>query len=146
MLLGIPEGTARSDLHHARRALRTVLLRHLDGRMMLDRRILRALKAEYAGPRDPGYWAGLEAQIMARVNSEDDWSWAFRTWGSHLAGRCRGCALIALGVTAWRERVTERQLAYETVVDSKPALPVQLRRRLVDGSQRDATLRYVYGY
>jgi RNA polymerase sigma-70 factor (ECF subfamily) len=26
LLLGIPEGTARSDLHHARRALRTVLL------------------------------------------------------------------------------------------------------------------------
>ena len=113
--------------------------------MMLDRRILRALKAEYAAPRDPGYWAGLEAKIMARVASEDDWSWAFRTWGrTWLAAAA--VALLALAITAWRERVTERQLAYETVVESRPALPVQLRERLVDGSQRDATLRYVYGY
>ena len=113
--------------------------------MTLDRRILRALKAEYAPPRDPGYWAGLEASIMARVVSEDDWSWAFRTWGrTWLAAAA--LALVALGITAWRERVTERQLAYETVVDSRPALPVQLRQRLVDGSQHDATIRYVYGY
>ena len=113
--------------------------------MMLDRRILRALKAEYAAPRDPGYWAGLEAKIMARVASEDTWSGAFRTWGrTWLAAAA--VALLALAITAWRERVTERQLAYETVVESRPALPVQLRERLVDGSQRDATLRYVYGY
>jgi hypothetical protein len=113
--------------------------------MTLDRRILRALKAEYAAPRDPGYWAGLEATIMARVASEDDWSWAFRTWGrTWLAAAA--LAVVALCVTAWRERVTERQLAYETVVESRPALPVQLRERLVDGSQHDATIRYVYGY
>jgi hypothetical protein len=113
--------------------------------MTLDRRILRALKAEYAAPRDPGYWGGLEAKILARVASEDDWSWAFRTWGrTWLAAAA--LALVALGVTAWRERVTERQLAYETVVESRPALPVQLRERLVDGSQHEATLRYVYGY
>lgn len=111
----------------------------------LDRRILRALKAEYAAPREPGYWAGLEAQIMARIQREDDWAWAFRAWTrTWLAAAA--LALVALGVTAWREHVTERQLAYETVVDSRPALPVQLRQRLVDGSQRDATLRYVYGY
>jgi hypothetical protein len=42
--------------------------------------------------------------------------------------------------------VTERQLAYETVVESRPSLPVQLRNRLVDGTVHDATLRYVYGY
>lgn len=113
--------------------------------MMLDRRILRALKAEYTAPRDPRYWTGLESKIMARIQSEDDWAWAFRTWGrTWLAAAA--LALVALGVTAWREHVTERQLAYETVIDSRPALPVQLRERLVDGSQRDATLRYVYGY
>jgi hypothetical protein len=113
--------------------------------MTIDRRIVRALKGEFAAPRDPGYWAGLEAKIMARVQSEDDWSWAFRTWGrTWLAAAA--VALIALGITAWRERVTERQLAYETVVESRPSLPVQLRERLVDGSQHDATIRYVYGY
>lgn len=114
--------------------------------MMLDRRVLRALKAEYAAPRDPGYWAGLEARIMERIaNTDDDWSWAFRTWGrTWLAAAA--FALVALGVTAWRERVTERQLAYETVVESRPSLPVQLRERLVDGTVHDATLRYVYGY
>jgi CHASE2 domain-containing sensor protein len=114
--------------------------------MTLDRRILRALKAEYSAPRDPGYWTGLEAKIMGRVtNNEDEWSWAFRTWGrTWLAAAA--VALIALGVTAWRERVTEREIAYDTVVESRPSLPVQLRQRLVDGSQHDATLRYVYGY
>ena len=114
-------------------------------RQILDRRILRALKAEYAGPSDPGYWAGLEAKIMARVSSEDEWSWAFRTWGrTWLAAAA--IALIALGISAWRERVTERQLAYETVVESRPSLPVQLRSKLVEGTVHDATLRYVYGY
>jgi hypothetical protein len=113
--------------------------------MTLDRRILRALAAEYQAPRDPAYWGSLEDKIMARVEGADDWLWAFRTWGrAYLAAAA--LALIALGVTAWRERVTERQLAYETVVESRPALPVQLRERLVDGSQHDATLRYVYGY
>ena len=112
---------------------------------MLDRRILRALKTEYAAPTDPGYWAQLEKSIMARVANEDDWAWAFRAWGrTWLAAAA--LALIALGVTAWRERVTERQLAYETVVESRPSLPVQLRERLVDGTVHDATLRYVYGY
>ena len=113
--------------------------------MTLDRRIVRALKAEYGAPQDPGYWAALEAKIMARVASEDDWLWAFRVWGrAWLAAAA--VALIALAVTAWRERVTERQLAYETVVESRPSLPVQLRERLVDGSQHDAAIRYVYGY
>jgi hypothetical protein len=113
--------------------------------MTLDRRILRTLKAEVAAPRDPGYWTGLEAKIMARVASEDDWSWAFRTWGrTWLAAAA--VALVALCVTAWRERVTERQLAYETVVESRPSLPVQLRGRLADVSQHEATIRYVYGY
>lgn len=113
--------------------------------MTLDRRILRALKAEYAAPTDAGYWGGLEARIMARVASEDDWSWAFRTWGRTWLVAA-ALAVIALGVTAWREHVTERQLAYETVIEARPALPVQLRERLVDGSQHDATIRYVYGY
>jgi CHASE2 domain-containing sensor protein len=113
--------------------------------MMLDRRIVRALKAEYGAPRDPGYWSALETSIMDRVHADDDWSWAFRAWGrTWLAAAA--VALVALGVTAWREHVTERQLAYETVVESRPSLPVQLRQRLVDGTVHEATLRYVYGY
>ena len=44
------------------------------------------------------------------------------------------------------ERITERQFAYETVIESKTPLPVELRQRLVDVSPDEDTLRYVYGY
>jgi hypothetical protein len=113
----------------------------------LDRRVVRALRAEYAAPRDPGYWRRLETKVMWRVatTAGDDWVRAFRSW-QRVCLAAAAIAVATLGLVAWRERATERQLAYETVIESRPALPVQLRDRLIDGSAHDATLRYVYGY
>ncbi len=112
-----------------------------------DPRLTRALAAEIAPPRDPRYWQRLEAKIMWRVATAagDEWVRAFRGWQRAWLAAA-GLAVLGLGITAWRERVTERRLAYEMVIESRAPEPVQLRERLVDVSEREATLRYVYGY
>jgi hypothetical protein len=119
----------------------------LESEQPLDRRVMRALRREYAAPSDPRYWRRLEAKVMWRVATAagDEWVRAFRSW-QRIWLYAAAVALVTLGISTWRERVTERQIAYETAIMSRAPLPVQLRERLIDGSVDEATLRYVYGY
>jgi hypothetical protein len=116
-----------------------------EGDDRLDPRTLRALKAEVAAPTDPRYWERLESRIMWRVANagSDDWAAAFRAW-SRMGVLAASLAIASLFAVAWRQRATEGELAYESVMESRAPMPVQLRTHLVDSRSADeATLRYV---
>ena len=99
-----------------------------------DERVVAALRELNAPPGGEGYWAGLEARIMARIGQAEG------AWWSEL-GRWRRPALLAaaalvaaaaLAVFRTRDRAT--QVAYEAVL--APPTPISLR-----GTPRPANLR-----
>lgn len=116
-----------------------------EGDDRLDPRTLRALRSEYAAPADPRYWERLESRILRHVANAagDDWAAAFRAW-TRMGVLAAGIAAAALVAVAVRQRTTDAELAYESVMESRAPMPVQLRTHLVDGQSEDeATLRYV---
>ena len=106
------------------------------------------LRAHYAAPADPAYWAGLEARVLARVRQGAD---ATPEWWQ-LLGRWARTGAVAAAVTAVAAaaalvqlRAADARLAFEAVVETTPALPVTAVARTADtpADGREATLRYV---
>jgi hypothetical protein len=113
--------------------------------------VARLLREIYAAPSDPRYWDRLEARIVAGVRQHavagawDAWAAAFGAWAR--AGlAAAGLAVLASGVAAWTSHDTESRVAYETVLDVRPPVPVLSDTRFIDVSEREATARYVFSH
>jgi hypothetical protein len=111
----------------------------------------RLLREAYAAPADAAYWDELETRIMARVQPivgrrpVTVWTAGFGVWAR--AGMAAACAAaVAAGLATWSINKTEARVAYETVLDVRPALPVQSDTRFIDVSDQEATSRYVLSH
>jgi len=111
----------------------------------------RLLREAYAPPADAAYWDELETRIMARVQPVAGrrpgsvWTAGFGVWAR--AGMAAACAAaVAAGLATWSINKTEARVAYETVLDVRPALPVQSDTRFIDVSDQEATSRYVLSH
>ena len=122
-----------------------------DGRRRPGPSLGRLLREAFAAPDDPRYWDRLEARIMAgvrwhsRAGSAERWTTAFSAWAR--AGlAAAGIAAVAAGAAAWTTRDTAARVAYETVVDVPTSLPVQMDSHIINVSEQEATVRYVFSH
>ena len=116
-----------------------------------DERLTEALRALYAPPADPAYWAGLEARVLARVTGEGaggaEWWSAFEGW-VRVGLAAAGLVAVLAGLAAVRSRAEEAEVAYEAEIEAPSGVPmvVQTAARASDASTREATLQYVISY
>jgi hypothetical protein len=91
--------------------------------LVRDDDLTRELRAIYAAPTDPAWWAGLEHRINARLDAAvaaDEW-WTVPDRWLRVGLIAAGFAVIVAGAMLMRSQAQVRSMAYETVVD--PATP-----------------------
>jgi hypothetical protein len=91
--------------------------------LVRDDDLTRELRAIYAAPTDPSWWAGLEHRINARLDAAaaaDEW-WTVPDRWLRVGLIAAGFAVIVAGAMLMRSQAQARSMAYETVVD--PATP-----------------------
>lgn len=91
--------------------------------LVRDDDLTRELRAIYAAPTDPSWWAGLEQRINARLDAAvaaDEW-WTVPDRWLRVGLIAAGFAVIVAGAMLMRSQSQARSMAYETVVD--PATP-----------------------
>jgi hypothetical protein len=105
------------------------------------------LRDMYAAPADPGYWAQLEARILARVRRDGALAWwsPFPDWMR--AGLiAAAAAILIVGLVWFQDRRSDQRLAEEhllqPLIDEVPVL-VETMADESNRTTRDATLRYV---
>lgn len=104
-----------------------------------------ALRRLYAPPADERYWSELAQRIMARVTSEGE----VDVWWQPFARLARvgvlaaGVALAVASIALTRDRTVDTRLAYETILDTPSAAPLQIAVEQDISSQREEMLRYV---
>lgn len=109
--------------------------------------VTRLLREMYAPPADEGYWAALEAAIMARVTGERG-SWR-GSWRDVFAGwvpagvAAAAVALGVLGLALWQERAVETRIAYEQTMRGAAPMSVQTVAPPSPLSEREAILQLV---
>ncbi|HUF25814.1 MAG TPA: hypothetical protein VMM18_02435 [Gemmatimonadaceae bacterium] len=108
-----------------------------------DDAVTRLLRETYAPPADEGYWAALEAAIMARVTGErGSWRDVFAGWVP--AGvAAAAVALGVLGLALWQERAVETRIAYEQTMRGAAPMSVQTVAPPSPLSEREAILQLV---
>ena len=143
--LGIPEGTARSDLHHARATPPPATAEHQEY-VMTDHRwtppseyeVTESLRAIYAAPSDPGYWSALESRILAHVARGAQVEGWWSAFGEMARPALAAAAILVLVAGAAvvhaqrldaQRRVRERDLRGTTVHRNRRAELVRRRRR-----------------
>jgi hypothetical protein len=103
-----------------------------------DDEATRGLRELHAPPAEAGYWAGLEARIMARIGQADPAWWSeFGRW-ARPALVAAAVIVIAAGLLVFQTREAATQVAYEDVL----AAPTPIS---VDGAARPAALRGLQG-
>lgn len=113
--------------------------------LVRDDALTNELRAIVAPPADPGYWDGLEARIMARLErgqEEGRW-WALSERAYRFGMIAAGLILVVAGSVWLRSRAVETRMAYESVIDGADQ-PVMARRNPLD--ERRATLRAATGH
>jgi hypothetical protein len=108
-----------------------------------DEAVAGLLREMYAPPADEGYWAALEASIMARVTGErGSWRDVFAGWVP--AGvAAAAVALGVLGLALWQERAVETRIAYEQTMRGAAPMSVQTVAPPSPLSEREAILQLV---
>lgn len=105
--------------------------------------LTRTLRAIYATPDDPAYWAGLEARILARIAADGDaWYQAYHGWlrqGLAAAAVLVAAALFALGQL---QDATMRS-AVHSVIETPRTLAHQMVTETTELSDREAVLELV---
>ena len=104
-----------------------------------------ALRRMYAPPADESYWSDLAQRIMTRIANENEGD----VWWQPFARLARvgvlaaGVALAVASITLTRDRAADARLAYEPIIDTPRAAPLQIAVEQDVSSEREATLRYV---
>ena len=107
-----------------------------------DDDLTRALRQLYAAPVDEGYWTALLERIMARIGEEDGW-WQPLAPLARIGVLAAGIALAVASLALTRSREATARMAYETVFETPRSVPLQIATERGQGSEREATLRYV---
>ncbi len=104
------------------------------------------LREMYAPPADPGYWAQLEARILASVRGDGPLGWwtHFPDWMR--AGLiAAAAAILIVGLVWFQDRQSDQRLAEEQLlqplIDEVPVLVETMADE--PERKREATLRYV---
>jgi hypothetical protein len=116
-----------------------------------DDAVKGALRELHAAPGPEGYWADLEARIMARIAVAES------TWWSEFGRLARpvlaaaAALLIAAALLLFRMREEETQIAYEDVLAAPTPISVTGTARsatlqALHGEQREETLRFLITY
>jgi hypothetical protein len=103
------------------------------------------LRDLYAPPADEGYWSDLAQRVMARIASEaecDVWWQPFARL-ARVGVLAAGVALTIAGISVTHDRAGDVQLAYETIMETPRAAPLQIAVERDISSEREETLRYV---
>jgi hypothetical protein len=103
-----------------------------------DDEVTRGLRELHAPPAEEGYWAGLEARIMARIGQADSAWWLVLGGWTRPAMVAAAILIIAAGLLVVRTREAATQVAYEDVL----AAPTPIS---VAGTARSAALRGLQG-
>ncbi|MGH7652889.1 MAG: hypothetical protein ACREMS_13760 [Gemmatimonadaceae bacterium] len=121
-----------------------------------DPGITRILRDAYAPPAESKYWDGLESRIMAYIAEHSRVTGIPVNWWSDLASwaapglAAAGLLFVAAGLLWSRQNDEDMRVSYEAVVETVPTdvLPgaVQVVTARPDGSQREATFRYVMSH
>lgn len=104
-----------------------------------------ALRRMYAPPADESYWSDLAQRIMTRIANENEGD----VWWQPFARLARvgvlaaGVALAVASIALTRDRAADARLAYEPIIDTPRAAPLQIAIEQDVSSEREATLRYV---
>jgi hypothetical protein len=114
--------------------------------LVRDDDLTRELRAIYAAPSDPSWWAGLEQRINARIDAAliaDEW-WTVPDRWLRVGLVAAGFAVIVAGALIMRSQTQVARMAYETVVDpaSIDILEVAERGKL---TEQQARLRVLTG-
>lgn len=120
----------------------TDLRLHTDGG---DDDIARELRELYAPPRGDAYWNELEARIMGRIAEVDLGWWGELERWARPALVAAALLILAAGIAMVHAQQTEREVAYEDILAPGPA-PIETTIRPTLESDREATLRYVFGH
>jgi hypothetical protein len=104
--------------------------------LVRDDDLTRELRAIYAAPTDPSWWAGLERRINARLDAAvaaDEW-WTVPDRWLRVGLIAAGFAVIVAGAMLMRSEAQVRSMAYETVVDpaTQDILEVAERGKLTE--------------
>ena len=117
-----------------------------------DEAVTDLLREIYAPPADPAYWAGLEARVLARVRSGAEpvaeWWQVLDGW-ARVGAAAALLAALASSAALLQSRADEARVAYETVVETTPALPLTMLARTSGrpaAYEREATLHYVISH
>jgi len=115
--------------------------------LVRDDALTNELRAIVAPPTAPGYWDGLEARIIARLErgrEEGRW-WVLSERAYRFGMIAAGLVLIVAGSVWLRSRAVETRKAYESVIETPGSdLPMFARRNALD--DRSATLRAATGH
>lgn len=107
--------------------------------------ITSGLRRLYAPPADESYWGDLAQRIMTRIANENEgdvWWQPFARL-ARLGVLAAGVALAVASIALTRDRTTDARLAYEPIMDTPRAAPLQIAIEQDASSEREAMLRYV---
>jgi hypothetical protein len=115
-----------------------------------DDPVTQALRDMHAPPGGDGYWAGLEARIMARIGQAEGAWWSELGRLARPALAAAAALLVAAGLLLFRTRDERVQIAYEDVLAAPTPISVAGTARpaaLQDlHGERDETLRFLITY
>ena len=115
-----------------------------------DDGVTRALRELHAPPASDGYWAELEARIMARIAQAETAWWSELGRWARPALAAAAALLIAAALLVFRSRDAETQVAYEDVLAAPTPISVAgaARPASLQGASggRDETLRFLIAY
>jgi hypothetical protein len=115
-----------------------------------DDQTVAALSELHAPPGGDGYWAGLEARVMARITRAESAWWAELGRWARPALLAAAAAVAAAGLALFRTRDRATQVAYEAVLAAPTPISLRGTAQPADlqglQGQREETLRFLISY
>jgi hypothetical protein len=115
-----------------------------------DDPVTRGLRELHTPPGGEGYWATLEARIMARIAHADSFWWSELGRWTRPVLAVAAALLVTAGLLLVRMRDERTQIAYEDVLSAPTPISVAgaARPASLHGlhGERDETLRFLITY
>ncbi|CAN5667540.1 hypothetical protein BH23GEM1_BH23GEM1_08420 [soil metagenome] len=110
-------------------------------------RVTAALRAHHAAPRDPAYWDGLHAQVLARIAANARAGWVQVAAGWARPGLAAAAAVLIAAAALFQANRGEREpISFAGMTQAEPSQPEFIYTEHDAASQREETLRLVVSY
>jgi len=112
-----------------------------------ENEVTESLRALYAAPSDPGYWAALESRILAhvaRATPLEGWWSAFGEMSRPALAAAAILVLVAGAAVVHTQRLDARN-AYASVISASPP-SIETAARSSSIADGDATLDYMLSH